>query len=204
MYFAGETGFTPQDTTLLLLGINTLDEIPADKGINQYKNLLTKILNSIVIDELEIIEDRIEEELSNRELDVCISDSFCKKSHAYSTVHILKKDIVKWLEDNSLSVPEVLSNPDNDLNNQLTAMPKSNKPLSDRERHSLLKVIGLLSMALADSKTGGQYGTKDKPNQKNIAERLSEYIPNEQDTGISVRTNRDRISEGLRLIDKLK
>ncbi|MCU7836547.1 MAG: hypothetical protein KZQ83_15020 [gamma proteobacterium symbiont of Taylorina sp.] len=221
-YLTGECGLTPEDTALIILNVDTIDDLQTNESISQYKSILTKILEAIATRELKIIEDLIEIEIIKGE--VCISDLFIKKDHAYSNVHILKKDIVTWLRTNNLSIPNFLNDSD-DINNITpppskpllninnttpppskpllninNTTPPPSKPLQDREKDRLLTVIGLLAIALADKNVGGGYGTKDKPNNSKIAELLSTYIPKEQDTGISVRTNRDRIGIGLKLL----
>ncbi len=207
-FLTGSIGITPKSTALLILNATTIDDLQSDIAIKEYVNILTKIYDSISKKELSIVEDFTEVEIMKGE--ILESDSFEKKDNAYKNVHILKKNIQDWIKDNNLSIPTILA--DSDHNNlSLSEKQQTEKPLKDNERDNLLKVIGLLSMALADNNDNGErYGTKEKPNANNIADLLSTYIPNsnssskKEDTGITARTNRDRIGKGIKLIEQLK
>ncbi len=74
---------------------------------------------------------------------------------------------------------------------------------SIKEKDNTLKLIGLLSLFIADKK-GISFGSKDKPNVSQIYRSLSLLIEQlEDDSGLKERAVRDKITKGLDLVTLL-
>jgi hypothetical protein len=168
------------------------------QAANQYLKYFNGVLEQTIIDACEYAGDIYDHENKANETESItktnikdIAKLINETAPTNENIELLKSDIPDVWREALFDDPDDLSKGITDLNNNSI----DSKDLTTRERNSLYKVIGLLSLAIA-KKNPKRFGNVSKINANQIYETLIEFLPIEP-VGLGDKTVRTKIKKGV-------